>query len=185
MKSLLILVVFAVSLTSCNKMINKSILNSAIDAKDGDEYFVITKEGKKLIGSKITVNNHYKNYGDVYLDGKHYPMKDLSNFQKQDGYYTSFPIPNHFDDWFPRIHKGKIEAYMFTSPATSSMSVSSAYLRKNLGELIDYTTKNLYNLISDNKSALAVFNSIYKTINNKTPDDSQYKNLLAVLDSYK
>lgn len=181
MKRILFFAGIILVLTSCfDKMLNHSLIDAATDALEGDAPFVITLDGKKIKGDEIKIIKHGKTSDDVMLDGKHYVQKDLEAVQTKDVYYTNFG-----GYWWGRIQKGKVEAYLFTTTNTSTQkSVTQCKIRKNKDALQDYTTRNLYNLISDKKSTIEIFNETYKTVKDKTPLDFNYKSLRKVLEDY-
>ena len=187
MKLIIALTILASTFSSCSNIFNKGVLNSAKEAKDGSENFVINKNGKKIGGSdvKINVKRNSHRIGDVEVDGNYYSISDLTNVQTDAAFYTNFG-----NKWFYRIYNGKIEAYLLTEEiyrAENKINTTQtrSYLRKNGGELVVYTSNNLFNLISDNKSSLEFFNSLFKSKNDNTPWDYQFKKLLSVLESYK
>ena len=165
-------------LSSC--AINKSLINAANESTEGNGQFIITNEGQKIIGNQVKFFARHRTRGDLSVDGKLYYVKDIAIVQTKDAYYKTFG-----DHMYVRIHRGKIEAYTFTTITSSSGRMATiCYMSKNNGELKEYTTQNLYDLIKDKKSTLILFNETYKSIQNKAPWDFQYKNLSMVLDDY-
>lgn len=145
--------------------------------------FIITKKGEQIDGAKIKVNAFVKNNGDLTLDGKVYRIEDLANYQYKGVFFSNFD-----NVWYQRMQKGTVEAYSRKTNeyrGTSSHTVTRAYISKNSGELKNYTTENLYDLIKDSKSAVEVFNAKYNKINDKTPWDLNYNKLVSVVAAYK
>jgi hypothetical protein len=179
-KFLLVLSLVAALAPGCSK---RPISDSTTYSKNSDDIFLITKKGEKVTGSSIKVNRFAKNNGSLSLDGKEYLIEDLSSYQSKLGYFANFK-----NRWYTRIHKGPVEAFTRTDyiyTASGSTPKTSAYICKNGGELNDYTTQNLYDMISDNKAAVEVFNANYNKVNDKSPWDFDYHKLRAVLKAYK
>lgn len=163
---------------ACN--LNKAIINSQAEMREGSSNFVVTKDGKKIKGSDCKVNHEYneKKYKYVTLDDKKYPFKELKYAQTDDAYLLA-----EDNKWFSRIAKGKkgvVEAYLLYSRGDTYKA--TAFIRKAEGSLMNFTTNNLFEMIQEYPKAVAVFNEKFSKKNNNTGVvDPQYKKLIEVV----
>ena len=99
--------------------------------------------------------------------------KDVLAYQTEDAYYTNIPLTS----WSPRINLAAISKYRgiayenrttTTTSATGNTSTSSSarpvityFIQKQNGSIMRYTHKNLYSMIQDNESSLAIMDDFY------------------------
>lgn len=194
MKKLYFLVLTALMLSGCyfeNKIQNQGALDSR-EAKPA--CFVEFKDGRKVAYSSLIVKRPPLQY--EYLEGDGEKLKvdanDIIAFQTEKFYafkiYDQAPgvigkLP--FTELFAvRVVNGKIELFAISEMKKNTYGPNESgydktyYLRKGKeGKLIEASKKNLKNLISDNKTLLDEFESLYK----KT---YPFKSIMKVLEQY-
>jgi len=153
--------------------------------------YIILKDSTKLIG------NVRKTRDGIKLDDKLYRADQLLGYKEGGDYHAIFDGGVY---WVWAL--GKIQAYSqwqttgtgtdynphSATPAGKWTTVdrhsSSCYLKKGDGQLVEYTSASLLDLIRGNEEAEKEFHKRYKKITNNKPLDPFYGSLRKVLSIY-
>jgi hypothetical protein len=194
MKHFCFVAVLTLMLTSCY-FENKIQKQGALDSRDPkQECFIEFMDGKIISYNTLKVKNPPLQY--QYLEGNGekltFDTKEIRAFQTEKFYayklYDKSPgvigkLP--FNELFAeRIVNGKIELFVISEMTMNAYGPNSSgyqktyYIRKGKTGVPGIATKgNLKNLISDNKSLLEDFESLYKRT-------YPFKSIMKILEAY-
>jgi hypothetical protein len=185
---ILIMLCIAITLT-CNVRAQDSAKLMPRPKSKGE--YIILKDSTKLAG------NVWISGDGIKLDGKPYEFSQLLGYKENIRYHAIFN-----GDVYNAWSLGKVQAYSLFQAAGTSTSYNPhgvtpqsrwethnsyatyCYLKKGDGQLMPYTSQNLFSLISDNEAAVTEFNKYYKNLNQKVPVDVMFNHLKKVLVIY-